>query len=75
MLEWAKPDGAKQVILTKREADGRCLRETALIPVTWTVDAGVEDQQVSQRYGQKALRQVRVQRLLLEALEQGAAFH
>ncbi|MFN8454524.1 MAG: DUF1670 domain-containing protein [Anaerolineae bacterium] len=65
--------GQKQVILTKREAGhGRCLRETALIPVTWTVDAGVEDQQVSQRYGQKALRQVRVQRLLLEALEQGA---
>ena len=65
--------GQKQVILAKREAGhGRSLRDTALTQVTWTVDAGAEDRQVGQRYGQKALRQVRMQRLLLEALEQGA---
>lgn len=65
--------GQKQVILAKREAGHGCsLGETALTQVTWTVDAGAEDRQVGQRYGQKALRQVRVQRLLLEALEQGA---
>lgn len=65
--------GQKQVILAKREAGhGRSLRETELTQVTWTVDAGAEDRQVGQSYGHKALRQVRIQRLLLEALEQGA---
>ena len=65
--------GRQPVILAKREAGhGRPLRETELIQVCWTVDTGLEDRQVGQRYGQKALRQVRIQRLLLEALEQGA---
>jgi biotin operon repressor len=65
--------GQQQVILAKREAGhGRPLWETELIQVTWTLDAGIEDRQVRCRYGQKALRQVRIQRLLLEALEQGA---
>lgn len=65
--------GQQQVILAKREAGGgRALWETELVQVTWTIDAGVEDRQVRYRYGQKALRQVRIQRLLLEALEQGA---
>ena len=65
--------GRQQVILAKREAGhGRPLRETELIQVSWTVDAGSEDRRVGQAYGQKGLRQVRLQRLLLEALEQGA---
>jgi hypothetical protein len=68
-----KGAGRQPVILAKREAgSGRPLRETELIQVSWTVDTGPEDRQVGQVYGQKALRQVRVQRLLLEALEQGA---
>jgi biotin operon repressor len=65
--------GQQAVILAKREAGhGRPLWETELIQVAWTVDAGAEDRQVGHRHGHKALRQVRVQRLLLEALEQGA---
>jgi biotin operon repressor len=75
LVEPSGPNGAgrQQVILAKREAGhGRPLRETELIQVSWTVDAGPEDRQVGQGYGQKALRQVRIQRLLLEALEQGA---
>jgi hypothetical protein len=40
--------------------------------VVWTLDAGLEDQQVLQRHGCTALRQVRLQRLLDEAVEQGA---
>lgn len=65
--------GQQQVILAKREAgSGRSLWETELMQVTWTIDAGAEDRQVRYRYGPKALRQVRIQRLLLEALEQGA---
>lgn len=64
--------GQQQVILAKREAGhGRPLWETELVQVTWTLDAGAEDRQVRSRYGHKALRQVRIQRLLLEALEQG----
>ena len=68
-----KQAGQQPVILAKREAGhGRPLWETELMQVTWTIDAGLEDRQVSDRYGPKALRQVRIQRLLLEALEQGA---
>ena len=68
-----KQAGQQQVILAKREAgSGRALWETELVQVIWTIDAGAEDRQVGIRYGHKALRQVRLQRLLLEALEQGA---
>jgi hypothetical protein len=42
------------------------------LEVTWTVDAGAEDWQVQQQYGSQALRQVRILRLLDEAVEQGA---
>ena len=75
LVEPVEPNGTgrQQVILAKREAGhGRPLWATELIQVSWTVDAGSEDRQVGQGYGQKGLRQVRIQRLLLEALEQGA---
>ena len=63
--------GQQVVIVAKRGAGhGRALRETELTQIRWTVDAGTEDRQVRQQYGSKALRQVRLQRLLLEALEQ-----
>ncbi len=68
------PSGQIRAILATRQAGhGRALRETETITVTWTVDVGDEDRQVWQRHGSKALRQVRIQRLLLEAVEQGAA--
>ena len=63
--------GQQFVIVAKRAAGhGRALRETELTQIRWTVDAGAQDRQVRQQYGSKALRQVRLQRLLLEALEQ-----
>jgi len=40
--------------------------------VSWTVDAGAEDYAVLAQHGARALRQVRLQRLLDEAVEQGA---
>lgn len=65
--------GQVRVILTKREAGhGQTLRDAATTEVLWTVDAGVEDQQVLQRHGRIALRHVRIQRLLDEALGQEA---
>jgi transcription initiation factor IIE alpha subunit len=66
--------GQVRVVLTKREAGhGRALRETATTEVVWTIDAGLEDRQVLQAHDAIALRQVRLQRLLDEALDQGAA--
>ena len=38
----------------------------------WTIDAGAEDQEVLSKHGRVALRQVRIQRLLSEAVEQDA---
>lgn len=65
--------GQVRKILTKYEAGhGRALRDTATIEVAWTVDTGMQDRQVLQKHGSKALRRVRIQRLLGEALEQSA---
>lgn len=63
--------GQVRVILAKRTArPGRPLRETETKEVTWTIDAGVEDHQVRQEHGRQELRRVRIQRMLLEAIEQ-----
>jgi hypothetical protein len=65
--------GQVRVILTQYDArHGRALRDTSLTEVVWTVDAGLEDHQVLQQHGRQALRGVRIQRLLDEALAQGA---
>lgn len=67
------PAGQMRVLLSpaKRGA-GQALRESVLKTVVWTVDAGTEDDEVLAQYGERALRQVRLQRLLGEAVEQGA---
>lgn len=66
--------GQMRVVLSKREAGpGRALREAATTEVMWTIDAGLEDRQVLAAHGPVALRRVRIQRLLDEALDQGAA--
>lgn len=65
--------GQTRVLLTTRDAGhGRSLRETASKDVVWTVDAGQEDRQVLQQHGAVELRRTRIQRLLDEALAQGA---
>jgi hypothetical protein len=62
-----------RVILAQRNAGtGQALAETPRTEVVWTVDAGLEDRQVLAQHGRVALRQVRLQRLLEEALAQGA---
>lgn len=64
--------GQMRVILVKQGAGhGQPLRETPMVEVTWTVDMGEDDRQVLVKHGSRALRQVRIQRLLDEALEQG----
>jgi len=66
--------GQKRVVVVSRQAGhGSALREVETVTISWTLDAGEEDREVWQQHGAKALRQVRVQRLLLEAVEQGGA--
>jgi DNA-binding Lrp family transcriptional regulator len=66
--------GQTRVLLTALDAGhGRALRETMSTEVVWTLDAGQEDRQVLQQYGAAELRRTRIQRLLDEALTQGAA--
>jgi len=65
--------GQTQVILLRRGVGhGSPLRELPTIEVVWTIDAGLEDAEVKQRHGRVALRRTRIQRLLSEALAQGA---
>ena len=66
--------GQMRVILLKRDAaHGRSLCQTATKEITWTLDAGEEDYRVECEHGAAALRRIRIQRLLSEAVEQGAA--
>lgn len=66
--------GQKRVILAKRGArHGRPVREVEKVEVFWTVDAGPEDMEIGKKEGAVELRRVRVERLLKEAVEQGAA--
>ena len=65
--------GQSRKVLTKRAAPhGRRLRDTELVEITWTVDAGDEDLQFLEKHGRESLRRRRIRRLLTEALEQGA---
>jgi DNA-binding transcriptional regulator YhcF (GntR family) len=65
--------GQQRVILAAKDAGhGRSLRETKLVEVIWTIDAGREDNQVLAEQGRIGLRRHRIRRLLDEALEQGA---
>jgi len=61
------------VYLVKRESGhGKSLQESETKAIRWTIDAGAEDQEVLSKYGRVALRRVRIQRLLSEAVEQDA---
>jgi len=65
--------GQMSVILLKRDAPhGQSLCQTQTVEVLWTIDAGPEDQAVLDTHGIPACRQVRIQRLVDEALAQGA---
>ncbi len=65
--------GQMRLVLARRTAGhGQALRDTPMCPVIWTIDAGAEDRQILQHHGTVALRRVRLQRLLTEALEQSA---
>jgi DNA-binding Lrp family transcriptional regulator len=65
--------GQIAVLLAERRARvSQTLAETPKQEVKWTVDAGASDREVLRQYGSEGLRQMRLQRLVSEALEQGA---
>lgn len=67
------PAGRIEVLLAERRAGvSQPLAQTAKQRVYWTVDAGASDRAVFRQYGGSGLRQMRLQRLLSEAIEQGA---
>lgn len=66
--------GQMRTTLTRRDAGhGQPLADTPMTEVIWTIDAGLEDRQALQRHGKRALRRVRILRLLSEAVDQDAA--
>lgn len=65
--------GRIEVLLAERRAKvSQPVAETAKQRVYWTVDAGASDRAVYRQYGSSGLRQMRIQRLVSEAIEQGA---
>lgn len=73
-VDQALRPGQMRVTLTRRDAGhGQSLADTPMTEVIWTIDAGLEDREVLQRHDRKALRRVRILRLLNEAVDQGAA--
>lgn len=67
------PSGQQWVLLASREAGhGQALSETAMKRVCWTLDDGAGDKATLSSYGKSGVRRVRIQRLLGEAVEQGA---
>ena len=67
-----KPGQVRVVLLSRNAPHGQALKQTSSHEITWTVNAGGEDQEVAVQHGRVALRQVRIQRLLGEAIEQEA---
>lgn len=66
-----RPGQIRQVIAAAGAPHGRPLDETEMVEVVWTVDAGEEDLAVLREHGARALRRVRLLRLVEEALDQG----
>lgn len=71
--ETLRPGQMRVILIDRRAGHGKKLEHTATVEVVWTVDAGAEDDEVLGRHGREAVRRVRIQRLLTEAVEQGGA--
>ena len=63
-------NGQFKVTLTRREAKtGQALSEASMAEVIWALNAGKDDIRILEEQGPVALRQVKIMRLLTEALE------
>lgn len=67
-----RPGQMRVILADQRARHGQALGATATKEVIWTVDGGEADREVLSRHGAVVLRRQRVQRLLEEAVEQGA---
>ncbi len=65
------PGQVRKILVGRNARHGQPLKQTPTVEVIWSVDAGIEDQQVLQKHGRRALRRKRILRLLEEAIEQG----
>jgi DNA-binding Lrp family transcriptional regulator len=68
-----RPGQIRQVIAAVDAPHGRPLDQTEMVEVTWTMDACEEDLDVLRMHSPRALRRVRILRLVDEALNQGGA--
>lgn len=66
-----RPGQVRQVLVAAETPHGRPLEETDMVEVVWTIDAGEEDLEMLEEQGRARLRQMRILRLVDEALEQG----
>jgi len=66
-----RPGQIKEVVLAKEASSGKPLSQLKKIEVTLTLDAGEEDLDVLSKYGRTHLREIRILRLVEEALGQG----
>jgi hypothetical protein len=67
-----RPGQIRQILLNRDAPHGQALEQMETLEVTWTLDAGQADDEIEAREGAVALRRVRIQRLVDEALNQGA---
>jgi len=67
-----QPGQMRVYLVALKARHGQALADTRQTEVVWTVDAGAEDYALQQQEGPTALRRHRLQRLLDEAVTQGA---
>ena len=66
-----RPGQMRQVLLKRDAPHGQAVQEAEMVEVRWTIDAGAEDYDIAHREGHASLRRVRLQRLAVEAVNQG----
>jgi len=66
-----RPGQIREIILAKDASPGKPLSQLKKVEITLTLDAGKEDLDVLSKYGRNHLREVRILRLVEEALDQG----
>lgn len=65
------PGQMRVILAASGESHAQPMKATKTKEVVWTVDGGCEDNEVKQQQGRRALRRMRIQRLLSEAVTQG----
>jgi len=66
-----RPGQIKEIVLAREASPGKPLSQLSKVELTLTLDAKEEDLDVLSKYGRKALRRVRILRLVDETLDQG----